>query len=110
LVGLLTEHAAGFLPANVPVVAEALGSSHQRITTDSIEELVLELYGISKPPLTMKIAILEIAAGNAAVDLAFSKESYAHFDGENFVESQKFVLNHESFASVMWQGDVYAVH
>jgi hypothetical protein len=82
----------------VPLVSEALGSSHQRITVEAIDELVLELYGISVPPLTMKKAILEIAAANALVDVIFKDESAAHFDGEDFDDGQTAVLGRQSFA------------
>jgi hypothetical protein len=84
--------AAGFFPTNVFTVAGLLGTSHQKMTEEAINELAEEFFGIFTPPKTMKEATKQIVDGNREVDERKNQVfSAKHFDGENFEGGQLFI-------------------
>ncbi|MBN4080649.1 VWA domain-containing protein, partial [Beggiatoa alba] len=88
--GLANVHA--FIPTNLYAVGGVLGTSHQKITEESIKALDEEFFGITKLTKPMKKAIKQIVNANADVDKdQFS--SAKHFDGENFSGGQQIITN-----------------
>jgi len=81
------------MPSSRPVSLTGfgfLGTSHQKITERTVEELDAEFFGITRLTKPMKKAIEQIADGNIKVDKD-QTTSAKHFDGENFAGGQVFI-------------------
>jgi hypothetical protein len=82
--------ASAFFPTSLFTVFGLLGTSHQKMTEKSVEELDAEFFGITKLTKPMKKAIEQIADANVEVD-DDQTSSAKHFDGENFGGGQLFI-------------------
>ena len=80
-----------FFPTNLRTGGSLLGHSHERITTDALEALDAEFFGVQSPSGSMRAANEAIVDGNIHVD-DDQIHSALHFDGENFVAGQGRIL------------------
>jgi hypothetical protein len=93
---LQTRPAEGFFPTTLLTTVSGLaGTSHQRITEITVEELDAEFFGITGLTKSMKKAIEQIADANIEVD-EDQVSSFKHFDGENFAGGQSFIIGNRS--------------
>lgn len=88
LVNSLIKPAQAFFPTTLRTVGGLFGKSHTKITSDAIEDLDLEFFGITDLTKPMKKAIEEISDANAEVDDDAPKSAPHHFDGESLPEGQ----------------------
>jgi hypothetical protein len=90
-IALTCRTALAFFPTNVRTAGTLEGHSHERITTDALEALDTEFFGVQSPNGSMRAANEAIVDGNIHVD-DDQLHSALHFDGENFVSGQARIL------------------
>jgi hypothetical protein len=102
---LATGTSLAFFPTNLRTTIVPLGGhSHERITTDALEALDSELFGVQSPSGSMRAANESIVDGNTHVDDDQS-HSALHFDGENFVAGQGRILGLKEAVIASIQGN-----
>lgn len=102
--GLATGTSLAFFPTNFRTTITLGGHSHERITTDALEALDTELFGVQSPSGSMRAANESIVDGNIHVDDDQS-HSALHFDGENFVAGQGRILGLKEAVIASIQGN-----
>lgn len=96
--------AAAFFPTNFLTGEGATGHSHERITTDALEALDAEFFGVQSPTGSMRASNEAIVDGNIHVD-DDQLHSALHFDGENFVIGQGRILGRKAAVIASIQQD-----
>jgi hypothetical protein len=92
LVAASTERPAqAFAPEQKLAAWGALGRSHEAITRDALQSVITRTYGVSSLTSSMRRAITAIVEANAAVDNDQTASS-KHFDGENFLGGQEWII------------------
>lgn len=79
-----------FFATKLQTLNGELGTSHEEMTEDVIEDFNRDAFGLPAPTLSTAMATQEIADANAEVDMD-TFHSAKHFDGENFVGGQAFI-------------------
>ena len=113
LIALLVVPITAFAPTRALSVYGFLGTSHEVMTKNVIEDLDYEFFNVAPLTRTMRQARDEIARENALCDdeKDIPSEKFlapAHFDGESFTEGQKRVLDLKA-AVVTALGESHAV-